>query len=193
MKKVKLLWIPALTAAVMFFGGCTRQKVLVDHDYRFSSGFEDYASYAFLDCENDSNYLCSDVQEAIKTQMKARGYAYQPQKANLLVNFTIYYDPLAYKGYNQPGMMLWLSKKDDKDSKYAPINYFLNKGTLMISLIEAETSELVWRGYATGIFNENSSKKNYFRNIVSSIFNEYPLMAGSSAKAHHDRRQNSNH
>jgi len=47
----------------------------------------------------------------------------------------------------------------------------------MISMIEAETSEVVWRGYATGIFNKASSKKNYFKSIVRNIFDQYPLLA----------------
>ncbi len=175
---ITTLLLLVIPAAVLISGCSHQKKVMVDHDYRFSPGFREYSSYAFLDCETDSSFLCNDVQEAIRTQMRARGYIYQPGNASLFVNFKVYYDPLNYKGYDQPGLISWLSRKDDKDSKYAPVNYYLHKGTLMISLIEAGSDELVWRGYASGIFNSNSNKRNYFRNIVSNIFDEYPLLAG---------------
>lgn len=92
------------------------------------------------------------------------------------MNFTIYNDRLKYKSYDQPSLVNWVSTKDD-NYKYQPVKYALGSGTLMISIIEAETSEIVWRGYATGIFNKASSKQNYFKSIIRNIFDQYPLLA----------------
>jgi hypothetical protein len=108
--------------------------------------------------------------------MRARGYDFNAQKPNVFVNFSIYYDRLKYKGYEQPSLINWVSTEDDS-YLYKPVKYELGRGTLMISMIEAETSEVVWRGYATGIFNKASSKKNYFKSIVRNIFDQYPLLA----------------
>ncbi|AFK03705.1 lipoprotein [Emticicia oligotrophica DSM 17448] len=169
MKKL-LLFI--ITGVLM--SSCMR--VFVENDYRYSTQFKKYKTYAFVDCERDTNILCEDVQQAIQYQMRARGYEFNAQKPNIFVNFSIYYDRLKYKGYEQPALVSWVSTEDDS-YLYKPVKYELGKGTLMISMIEAETSEVVWRGYATGIFNKASSKKNYFKSIVRNIFDQYPLFA----------------
>lgn len=169
MKKILLFF-----CLVALLSSCTR--VFVDNDYRYSTHFKKYLTYAFVDCERDTNILCEDVQQAVQYQMRARGYEFNAQKPNILVNFSIYYDRLKYKGYDQPSMANWVSTEDDS-YLYRPVKYDLEKGTLMISLIEAESSEVVWRGYATGIFNKASSKKNYFKSIVRDIFDQYPLFA----------------
>lgn len=164
------------------FTACQRMNVLVDHDYRFSEKFNDYATYAFVECELDTNYFCSDVQQAIERQMAARGYKFNGQAANLYISFTVYNDRFQYKGYDQPQLVNWLVSRRQEDATYTPVKYQLGKGTLMISMIEASSSEVVWRGYATGIFNEDTQKKNYFKNVVRTIFDEYPLFAAGQGR-----------
>lgn len=159
---------------------CLRNKVFIEHDYKYSLGFTDYKTYAFVECQRDTNYICEDVQQAIKQQMAARGYIFTYEKPDLFVNFFVYYDAIKYTGYDQPSMNFWLNNNSDNDS-YKAIRYNLKQGTLMISLIEGTTSEIVWRGYANGIFNDNSHKKSYFKNIVANIFTEYPLFATDAA------------
>jgi hypothetical protein len=36
---------------------------------------------------------------------------------------------------------------------------------------------VVWRGYAAGIFKNPNAANNYYRNVVRSIFDQYPLFA----------------
>lgn len=150
-------------------------RVFVDNDYRYSTHFKQYQTYAFVDCVRDTTVICEDVQQAIQYQMRARGYEFNAQKPNVLVNFTIYNDRLKYQGYDQPSLVNWVSTEND-NYKYQPVKYALGSGTLMISILEAETGEIVWRGYATGIFNKASSKQNYFKSIVRNIFDQYPLL-----------------
>jgi Domain of unknown function (DUF4136) len=159
--------------------GCSR--VFVDNDYRYSGNFKKYVNYAFVDCPRDTTSICEDVQQAIEYQMRARGYQFNAQKPNVYVNYAIYEAPLRYQGYDQPALVNWISNEDDR-SIYKPVKHHLGQGTLMISIIEAESSEVVWRGYATGIFNKASSKKNYFKSIVRNIYDQYPLMARGEVK-----------
>lgn len=172
-----------IVSICVFFSGCQRMNVLVDHDYRFSENFKEYSTYTFVDCEQDTNYFCTDIQQAIERQMTARGYSFDAQGANLYVNFSIYNDKFMYKGYDQPQLINWLISRSSEGSVYTPIKYQLGKGTLMISMIEASTSEVVWRGYASGIYNEQMQKKNYFKNIVRTIFDEYPLFASGKKRS----------
>lgn len=178
MKKL-LLW----ASICICLTSCQRLNVLVDHDYRFSENFKNYSTYAFVDCEMDTNFFCSDIQQAIARQMTSRGYSLDAQQANLYVNFAVYDDKFRYKGYDQPQLVNWLINREQADAVYTPVKYQLGKGTLMISLIEASTSQIVWRGYASGIYNEQMQKKSYFKNIVRTIFDEYPLFASGMERS----------
>lgn len=162
---------------------CQRMNIFVDHDYRFSENFKNYTTYTFVECEQDTNYFCSDIQQAIERQMSARGYSFDAQGANLYVNFSVYNDRFQYKGYDQPQLVNWLISRKTNDSIYTPVKYQLGKGTLMISMIEATTNQIVWRGYATGIYNDQMQKKNYFKGIVRTIFDEYPLFASGQERS----------
>ena len=165
-----------LIFSIPFLSGCFSNRVFIEHDYKYSLGFNDYKTYTFVECQRDTNYICEDVQQAILQQMSARGYVYSANKPDLFVNFYVYYDPIKYTGYDQPNINYWLNNNSAEDT-YKSVKYSLKQGTLMISLIEGSTSEIVWRGYANGIFNKNSQKRSYFKNIVANIFTEYPLFA----------------
>ncbi len=159
---------------------CLNHRFFIEHDYKYSLGFVDYKTYGFVECQRDSNIICEDVQQAIKAQMSARGYKLGAGSPDLFVNFSVYYDNFIYKGYDQPNLKYWMNN-GSADDTYKPVKYSLNRGTIMISLIEAGSSEIVWRGYATGVFNAKSVKKNYYKNVVASIFSEYPLFATDEA------------
>lgn len=165
---------------VIFSTSCFKNRIFVDHDYKYSLKFKDYKTYNFVDCERDSNYICEDVQQAIRSQMSARGYILTNENPSLFINFHVYYDAMKYRGYDQPGMNFWLAS-EETDETYKKVSYMFNKGTLMISLIEGGTSEIVWRGYAAGIFNKNSLKNSYYKSVVATIFDEYPLFATDEA------------
>jgi hypothetical protein len=159
---------------------CFQNKLFIEHDYKYSLSFKDYLSYGFVDCPRDSNIICDDVQEAINAQMTARGYRFANGTPDLFINFSIYYDNFTYKGYDQPSLAYWINNSQ-LDDKYKPIKYNLNRGTIMISLIDGSNSEIMWRGYATGVFNREVVKKNYYKNVVANIFQEYPLFATDAA------------
>jgi hypothetical protein len=57
------------------------------------------------------------------------------------------------------------------------VKYALEKGTLIVSLIDASSDQVVWRGYASGILGQEVNPNNYYRNVVRKIFDQYPLFA----------------
>lgn len=158
--------------------GCSlgRKKIFVEHDYSYETNFKDYTSYTFLECERDTNNLCTEIYEAIRRQMQARGYKLTAEKPTLLVNYGIFYDNLRYQGYMQPVIKNWVDTEND-GFRYEPIKYALDKGTLIVSLIDATSDQVVWRGYASGIFKGTDNPNNYYRNVVRRIFDQYPLFA----------------
>ena len=167
----------ALLLAFVIAGCSLSRKVFVEHDYSYETNFKDYSSYTFLECERDTNNLCTEIYEAIRRQMQARGYKLTADKPTLLVNYGIFYDNLRYQGYMQPVIKNWVDTEND-GFKYEPIKYALDKGTLIVSLIDATSDQVVWRGYASGIFKgAEENPNNYYRNVVRRIFDQYPLFA----------------
>ena len=175
MRAFKFLFLGcvALVAAV----SCNpARRLFVEHDYSYESNFKTYSSYAFLECERDTGNICTEIYNAIHRQMQARGYKLTTNKPTLLVNYGIFHDNLRYQGYMQPVIKSWVST-GDQNYKYEPVKYSLEKGTLIVSLIDAESDQIVWRGYASGIFRNPKNVDNYYRNVVRSIFDQYELFA----------------
>ncbi len=173
MKKTFLL----LTLSVFAFCSCNSLRVMVDNDYSYDTDFTTYKSYNFLNCEIDTSNICSEIQDAIRRQMKARGYKVTEEKPGLLVSYSIIKERVGYKGYFQPSLDRWVNKYDSEDT-YKVQNYNFGGGMILVSLLDAESSRLIWRGYASGVFNKKVNKPiNYYRSVVRSIFDQYPLFA----------------
>ncbi|AEI50849.1 MULTISPECIES: DUF4136 domain-containing protein [Runella] len=174
---MKLAKFLPFVCVVVWAAGCnTNRRIFVEHDYSYETNFKAYSTYAFLECERDTGNVCTEVYNAIHRQMQARGYRLSTSKPTLLVNYGIFYDNLRYQGYMQPVIKNWVDTEDDS-FKYEPIRYSLDKGTIIISLIDADTDQVVWRGYAAGIFKNPNAANSYYRNVVRSIFDQYPLFA----------------
>jgi Domain of unknown function (DUF4136) len=173
MKKAFLFLIVAL----FVFSSCHTANLLIENDYSYDTDFSTYKSYNFLNCEIDTSFVCSEIQDAIRRQMKARGYKMTEQNPGLLVSYSIIRDKVGYKGYFQPSIHRWVNKYEN-DAVYKVQNYNFNGGMILVSLLDAESSRLIWRGYASGVFNKQTNKPlNYYRSIVRSIFDQYPLFA----------------
>ncbi|KAA0990758.1 DUF4136 domain-containing protein [Dyadobacter aurulentus] len=177
MLMLRSIFTYAALLLVIIIAGCSSgRKVFVEHDYSYETNFKDYSSYTFLECERDTNNLCTEIYEAIRRQMQVRGYKLTAEKPTLLVNYGIFYDNLRYQGYMQPVIKNWVDTEND-GFRYEPIKYALDKGTLIVSLIDAESDQVVWRGYASGIFKGVEGSNNHYRSVVRRIFDQYPLFA----------------
>lgn len=97
---VKSVTLIAAVSVTLILAGCSfGRKVFVEHDYSYETNFKDYSTYTFLECERDTNNLCTEIYESIRRQMQARGYKLTAEKPTLLVNYGIFYDNLRYQGY----------------------------------------------------------------------------------------------
>jgi hypothetical protein len=71
----------------------------------------------------------------------------------------------------------WVNRYDN-DETYKVQNFNFGGGMILVSLLDAESSKLIWRGYASGVFNKKVNKPvNYYRSVVRNIFDQYPLFA----------------
>jgi hypothetical protein len=158
--------------------GCSASRLLVDNDYSYDTDFTVYRTYNFLNCEIDTSDICTEIHDAVRRQMKARGYKVSEENPDLLVSHSIIKERVGYKGYFQPSMDRWVNRYETNEV-YKVQNLHFNGGMILVSLLDAESSRLIWRGYAAGVFNRPQSSKgiNYYRGVVRSIFDQYPLFA----------------
>ena len=87
-----------------------------------------------------------------------------------------------YKAYKQPNMVNWIKKYNEDDS-YKTEKYNFHNGMIMLSMIEAKSNVLVWRGFTTDLSKRkttNFNMDNYYSNAIRNIFDEYPLMASNN-------------
>jgi hypothetical protein len=174
MKKMYFVFLMILFVSAT---SCNTMRLLVDNDYSYDTDFTRYTSYNFLNCEVDTNDICTEIQDAIRRQMKARGYKVVDEKPGLLVSYSIIKERVGYKGYFQPSMDRWVNRYDN-DETYKVQNFNFGGGMILVSLLDAESSRLIWRGYASGVFNKKVNKPvNYYRSVVRNIFDQYPLFA----------------
>lgn len=170
-------WLPVVALMALCLSACNPLRLLVDNDYSYKTDFTTYKSYNFLACEVDTSDICSEIQDAILRQMKARGYVLTDDKPGLLVSYSILKERVEYKGYFQPSLDRWVNKYD-MDDTYKTQNFNFGGGMILVSLLDAESSQLIWRGYASGVFNKQVKKPiNYYRSVVRTIFDQYPLFA----------------
>ncbi len=95
----------------------------------------------------------------------------------MLVSYKIFYDDLKFQGFVQPDIENWI-QTEENDVGYDPVKYNLNKGTLIIQLLEARTHQTIWQGYASGVFSDkNLENDRYLKRAVRSIFDKYKLFA----------------
>jgi hypothetical protein len=115
---IGLLIVVALVGLV----GCMPGKLFVEHDYSYEGHFKNYESFNFLECEYvDSTLLCSDIQDAIRHQMEARGYQVANRSPHLLISYNIFRNDLRFRGYQQPVIKDWVVSEDG-DATYKRID-----------------------------------------------------------------------
>lgn len=162
--------------------GCMNDsRFLVEYDYSYKGNFKKYNSYTFVDNmpfdDKDSSMNNPVIAEAIKHQMDVHGYRQTRKKPNLLVSYKIFYDDLKFQGFMQPEIENWM-QTEDNEVGYDPVKYNLNKGTLIIQLLEARTHQTIWQGYASGVFSDkNIESDRYMKRAVRSIFDKYKMFA----------------
>lgn len=98
------------------------------------------------------------VNEAIKTSIKdeleARGYRSNPSRPDLLISYRVLERQARMKGYvnDVPTMVGSTEVRQPSDTT----THTLESGTLLISLIDTKTHEVVWDGFASGLVRDNA-------------------------------------
>jgi hypothetical protein len=162
--------------------GCFSYKELpVEYDYSYKGRFDKYNSYDFIRQEENSKpgkFEVSDmIRNSIESHMQFLGYRLNDRKPDLLLSYTVYFDSLNFRGYEQPEIEEWMRKKD-RDLEYDQLKLNIPKGTLLIQVFDRKQNLSIWQGYATDTYGQvNFTNEREVRNAVRSILNKYQFFA----------------
>ncbi len=182
MNNIKITLTLTLIFLLIVFSSCMRREYVLEYDYDYRGNFKKYSSFNFMrnaKIDQDSAELAYKplLEEAIKSRMEILGYKLSEDKPRLLVAYSIFYDNMKFRGYNQPELDRWVEKEVDED-KYDPIKLELKEGTVLVQLIDTKKNNTVWQGYASGVFGYSyANNERHIKRAVRSIFDQYRIMA----------------
>ena len=186
----RLVWLFPLA----FFITACASGPQVRSDFDQSADFAAYRTFAFMeplgtDRAGYTTLLTQRLKTLTRLQMEQRGYVYDAQSADLLVNFlaqsqqkTEYVPPPPmpwgpnYYGYRMGWYDPWVGYGFGPDV----IQY--TQGVLSIDLIDARKKQLVWEGVSTSVIDnvEQAVSEKQLAPLVADIFAKYPFLAGSA-------------
>jgi hypothetical protein len=170
----------------------------VRSDYDRGADFAAYRTFAFAnplgtDRAGYTTLLTERLKTLTRLQMEQRGYIFDPQSPDLLVNFlaqsklqTEYVPPPPmpwgpnYYGYRMGWYDPW-GGYGWGGYGFGPSVVQYTEGVLSIDLIDARKKQLVWEGVATSAIDnvEQAASEQSLAPVVADIFARYPFLAGS--------------
>ncbi len=95
----------------------------------------------------------STIQSSISEELEGRGYRKSDSNGDLIVSYKVLDRNGKIRGYinDNPTVVNSSEVREPQDTT----TYFTKPGTLMISLIDAKNSQVVWDGFASGLVQNN--------------------------------------
>lgn len=125
----------------------------------------------------------SAIQVAVSEELVARGYRENAARPDLIVAYRVLERRAKMKGYiNDVPTMVTGGKEVRTPSDTT--THTLEPGTLIISLIDSKTSEVVWDGFASGLVRDNAfiTEETKIKEAVHLIMNEFKYRGDSINK-----------
>lgn len=188
-----------LTFFAMVAAGCAQHSgVVVGSDQRGSANsnagagvyasttngpdFSKYKTYSWASqVTNLQNgvYFLNDlvfkgmVRDAVEHEMAAKGYTYQPTGGDLVVNFRSFDQPTEITSNENLGTGYWAT--DEPYAYDTQRKVKLDKGSILVQMIDRKKGVEVWQGYASGLTNGDAFDKSHDKVYVAvgQIFKEY--------------------
>lgn len=183
MKRMVSLWL--LSVGVVY--GLNAQSITVKSDRSLDTDLSKYKTFYFssqADAWLDQGvYFMSDlhmkalVRDAVKAEMMGLGYELQSHEPDLIVNFRVFDKPVTIKGYEGYGVSYWGDERYREASDTT--SYQVEAGTLLVSMAERESGQVVWQGFASGLIENNAFIKDEIkiREATNLIFEEFDQRA----------------
>lgn len=178
-------WVGIVTCLILLTTVVSAQQITVE-GYRSNTDtdFSAYRTYYWAsqvdnEREEGNAYFLKDmtlkqeIRDAVSHELEARGYKEEEMNPDLVVNFRVLDEPATLRGYDSYGTTAQMSGRDDVQT------YEVEAGTLLVSLLDRESGDLVWQGFASGLLDGDSFAKDDSRinEAVHLIFEEYGFSA----------------
>ena len=192
LKKVLLILLAFVSMPLL------AQRYTVTSDRDMSAPFDNYKTYGWAKQVTSASSLAyalndaimkSKIQEAVSHEMKSRNYDMNQANPDVLVNYRVFDKPVSVKdadGYfhdadywgtdevrnNALGTLPISSSTYDNENEY-----YFDKGTIMVQLVDAKKGVVVWQGYASGLTDGNSFDRNpdHIAKAIRLIFDKYDI------------------
>lgn len=181
--------LATLLYCVMVLGGCTSQPTVYSNADS-GTDFSQFKTYAFFDhlATDKSNYESLEsnfLKVAVAQQMDRRGFAFDHENPDLLLNFYIHTKEKVrsqsvptmsgYYGWRDPFYDPWGGYGVAYETRIIQFT----EGTLNIDVVNARTKKLVWEGATVGRITDTMLKdlENTVDQAVQDVFTAFPLPA----------------
>lgn len=144
--------------------------------------FSKYKTYSWASqITNPQNdlYFLNDLivkdmmRDAVEREMAAKGYTYQPTGGDLVVNFRSFDQPTEIMSNDNLGAGYWASEEPYAYDSQQKVK--LDKGSILVQMIDRKKGVEVWQGYASGLTNGDAFDESHDKVYVAvgQIFKEY--------------------
>ncbi|RYY07195.1 MAG: DUF4136 domain-containing protein, partial [Cytophagaceae bacterium] len=112
------------------------------------------------------------VRDAVAHELAAKGYTYQPASGDLVVNFRSFDQPTEIMSNDNLGAGYWASEEPYAYDSQRKVK--LDKGSILVQMIDRKQGVEVWQGYASGLTNGDAFDKSHDKVYVAvgQIFKE---------------------
>jgi hypothetical protein len=143
---------------------------------RRNKGKDEYVVYSygfFVPSENPA--VNNTVTSAIEYEMDARGYK-KSSNPDLLLSYRVLDNKSKIKAYNAPPTKV---AGGEVQQPQDTATFAVKGGTVLISMVDAKTDNVVWEGFASGVAKNNDSVNDEARikTAVNQIFSRYGFRA----------------
>lgn len=150
--------------------------------------FSKYKTYSWASQvrdEQNSSYFLNDllfkamVRDAVEHEMASRGYSYQPNGGDLVVNFRVFDQSTTLQTNENLGNGYWANTEPYTYDSRRQGEVKLDPGSIIVQMIDRKAGDQVWQGYASGLTDGNvfNKDKDKVYEAVGAIFERYQYRA----------------
>jgi hypothetical protein len=124
----------------------------------------------------------SAIKDAISNELEGRGYAESSGGGDLIVSYQVLEQRAQLHGYNNDDPTVAGGEQVRTPSDTA--TFVLEPGSLIISLIDAKTSQMVWNGFTRNMIANNAyiTDEVKLKEAVHNIFQEFKYSTDDKAR-----------
>ncbi len=184
--------ITFMLGACLILIGCVSQPRITTQ-LRADADFGNYRTYAWItplatDKAGYSTIMTSHFKSAVQAQLAARGFTFDPNSPDLLINFFSNVEHRTESYSNASMNMGYFGYRGGYGYGFgAPFfgdsiqtrNYKV--GTVSIDVVDAKRKELIWEGALEGTLSIKAMQNpgGAIESAVAQVFSKFPVQAGT--------------